>query len=166
MRFKMKFSLLFYGTDLSLFHAIFDDDMNVVVRRKDGTLAFQWYQVDQVYDALLKMGIRPFVELNPMPKELASGTQTMFGYKMNVTPPKSYQEWSALIEAFASHLIVHYGAEEVRQWYFEVWNEPNLKGFWSGSKEGYFKLYAASAFALKKVDKQLRIGGPASATGA
>jgi xylan 1,4-beta-xylosidase len=148
------------------FHAIFDDDMNVVVRRKDGTIAYQWFQVDRVYDALLKMGIRPFVELNPMPKVLASGDQTMFGYKMNVTPPKSYEEWSALIEAFAHHVIERYGAEEVHQWYFEVWNEPNLKGFWSGTQEDYFKLYAASAFALKKVDNRLRVGGPASATGA
>lgn len=148
------------------FHAIFDDDMGVVVRRKDSTLAYRWYQVDRVYDALLKLGIKPFVELNPMPRELASGTQTMFGYKMNVTPPKSYQEWSNLIEAFARHLIERYGAEEVRQWYFEVWNEPNLKGFWSGSQDEYWKLYSASAFALKKVDNQLRVGGPASATAA
>lgn len=146
------------------FHAIFDDDMGVVVRRKDSTLAFQWHQVDRVYDALLKLGIKPFVELNPMPAALASGSQTMFGYKMNVTPPKSYDEWSLLIETFARHLLERYGADEIRQWYFEVWNEPNLKGFWSGTQQDYWKLYSASAFALKKVDPKLRVGGPASAT--
>src|SRR6476661_3612893 len=73
------------------FHAIFDDEMDVVKRdAKTGKLIFQWHQVDQVYDALLKMGIKPFVELNPMPKVMASGKQDMFNYKMNVTPPKSY----------------------------------------------------------------------------
>lgn len=144
------------------FHAIFDDDMGVVTRSADGVISYNWHQIDNVYDALLKIGLRPFVELNPMPTALASGTTTMFKYKMNVTPPKSFDEWSNLVYAFTNHLVERYGLEEVRKWYFEVWNEPNLLGFWTGSKEEYWKLYAASAFAVKKVDKELRIGGPAT----
>jgi xylan 1,4-beta-xylosidase len=145
------------------FHAIFDDALDVVRRDpKTNQLVFQWHQVDLVYDALLKLGIRPFVELNPMPKALASGTQTMFNYQMNVTPPKSYDEWGQLVEAFATHLVERYGIDEVRQWYFEVWNEPNLGAFWSGTQAEYFKLYESSARAIKKVDSKLRVGGPAS----
>jgi xylan 1,4-beta-xylosidase len=147
------------------FHAIFDDDMAVVVRNPDSTLTFQWHQVDKVYDALLKIGIRPFVEINPMPTALASGTQLMFGYQMNVTPPKSYAEWSYFMEEFAKHLIQRYGLAEVRQWYFEVWNEPNLGAFFAGDKAEYFKLYSTTAIALKKVDNQFRVGGPASSNG-
>jgi len=148
------------------FHAIFDDEMDVVRRdEKTGKLIFQWHQVDKVYDALLKMGIRPFVELNPMPKVMASGTQTMFHYNMNVTPPKSYDEWELLVSAFTSHLAERYGLEEIRTWYFEVWNEPNLSGFWSGTQDEYWKLYTASARAVKGVDAQLKIGGPASSKG-
>lgn len=144
------------------FHAVFDDDMQVVLRRPDGSLAFQWRNVDQVYDALLAMGLKPFVELNPMPTALASGTQTMFWYKMNVTPPTDIAEWEQLVEAFMRHLVDRYGIAEVRSWWFEVWNEPNLSGFWSGTKEQYFALYDASARALKRVDQGLRVGGPAS----
>ena len=144
------------------FHAVFHEDMQVVVRRPDGRLGFQWHHVDKVYDALRKLGLRPFVELNPMPKVMASGTQEMFYWKMNVTPPTSYDEWSELVEAFARHMIDRYGLDEVRQWYFEVWNEPNLSCFWSADMAEYFKLYDASAKALKKVDPQLRVGGPAS----
>jgi xylan 1,4-beta-xylosidase len=125
-----------------------------------------WHQVDKVYDALLKLGIRPFVELNPMPAALASGTQTMFFYKMNVTPPRSYDEWGYLVSSFVQHLVQRYGLDEVRQWYFEVWNEPNLSAFWSGTQQDYWKLYAASANAIKKIDRQLRVGGPATASGA
>jgi len=148
------------------FHALFDDEMDVVRRDKQtGKLLFQWHQVDKVYDALLKMGIRPFVELNPMPAVMASGTQTMFHYKMNVTPPKSYDEWTQLVEAFTRHMVERYGLDEVRTWYFEVWNEPNLSGFWSGTQDEYWKLYAASAKAVKAVDSKLRIGGPASSKG-
>jgi xylan 1,4-beta-xylosidase len=144
------------------FHAIFDDEMQVVIRKPDGAIGYQWHEVDKVYDALLKIGLRPFVELNPMPKALASGSTTMFFYKMNVTPPKSYEEWGNLVEEFAKHVVQRYGLNEVRQWYFEVWNEPDLRGFWTGTKEEYWQLYDASAKALKRVDAKLRIGGPAT----
>ncbi|MDZ4787733.1 MAG: hypothetical protein SH807_02225 [Blastochloris sp.] len=144
------------------FHALFHDDMNVVRRDAEGQLVYSWRHVDEVYDFLLSIGLKPFVELNPMPAALASGDQKMFYYEMNVTPPKIYGEWSALVEAFTHHCVERYGLEEVRSWYFEVWNEPNLSGFWSGTKEEYWSLYDASALAVKKVDAALRIGGPAS----
>lgn len=144
------------------FHGLFHDEMAVVSRRNDGTLAFRWHQIDKIYDSLLALGLKPFVELNGMPAALASGTQTIFDWRLNVTPPTDYAEWGQLIEAFAHHLVERYGLDEIRTWYFEVWNEPNLGGFWSGSKEDYWELYAASARALKRVDQGLRVGGPAS----
>ena len=143
------------------FHGIFHDDMEVVVQAGD-RLRFQWHLVDKVYDALLAMGLKPFVELGPMPKALASGSQTIFHWKMNVTPPSDYGRWAALVTAFASHVIDRYGIAEVRSWYFEVWNEPDLGGFWSGTQAEYWLLYAASARALKAVHPELRVGGPAT----
>ena len=150
------------GYDYIRFHASFHDDMKVVTRAADGSLRFHWHHIDKVYDALLARGLKPFIELNPMPAALASGPDTMFYYKMNITPPKLWSEWAQLIDAFARHLLERYGQAEVRTWYFEVWNEPNLGGFWSGTKEDYFKLYETSARALTAVDPSLRIGGPAT----
>jgi xylan 1,4-beta-xylosidase len=144
------------------FHALFHDDMAVVRRRPDGTLSYQWHHVDKIYDSLLALGLKPFVELNPMPAALASGTQKMFHYQMNVTPPKVWSEWQDLVAAFTRHCVERYGIGEVRQWNFEVWNEPNLSGFWSGTKEDYFQLYAHAARGVKSVDPSLQIGGPAS----
>lgn len=144
------------------FHAIFDDDMAVVVAKADGNLAYQWRTIDLVYDFLLSIGLKPFVELNATPKLLASGNQDMFHYKMNVTPPKDPLAWEALVEAFTRHLVDRYGIDEVRSWYFEVWNEPNLAGFWSGTQADYWTLYDASARAVKRVDAAIRIGGPAT----
>lgn len=144
------------------FHAVFDDDMQVVVRKPDGGIGYQWRHIDMVYDQLLAIGLKPFVELNPMPEAIASGTQKMFWFQMNVTPPASWQAWEDLVEAFARHLVDRYGMAEVRTWYFEVWNEPNLGGFWGGTQSQYFSLYDASARALKRVDAGLRVGGPAS----
>ena len=160
---QLEYAQKIIGYSYCRFHAIFDDEMDVVRRdKKTGKLIFQWHHVDKVYDALLKLGIRPFVELNPMPAVMASGTQTMFAYKMNVTPPKSCNEWEYLVESFTRHLVERYGFDEVKNWYFEVWNEPNLPGFWSGTQEDYWKLYTASAKAIKRVDEKLRVGGPAS----
>lgn len=145
------------------FHGLFHDNLNVVSRRTDGTLAFHWTGVEKVIDALLELGIRPFLELGPMPLALASGQASIFRWKMNSTPPTDYSEWAQLVEQFAIHCITRYGLDEVREWFFEVWNEPNLKGFWTGSREDYWRLYASAARALKNVDDRLRVGGPATA---
>jgi xylan 1,4-beta-xylosidase len=107
---------------------------------------------------------------------MASGPSTIFWYKANVTPPKDNAKWAGLITAFAKHVTERYGAEEIRSWYFEVWNEPNLVGFWIGTTGGkkyeefaptlrseYYKLYETTAKALKEVDPTYRVGGPATA---
>ncbi len=147
------------------FHGLFHDDMAVAVRRKDGTLAFRWAQVDKVLDALRRLGLRPHVELSPMPVALASGTATIFDWEWNVTPPRDYSEWGQLVGAFARHCLDRYGLDEIAQWYYEVWNEPNIN-FWTGTQNDYWKLYDVSAAALKAVSPRLRVGGPVTARAA
>ena len=147
------------------FHGIFHDDMAVVTRRKDGSLAFRWAQVDKVLDALQQLELRPRVELSSMPIALASGPATVFDWGFNITPPRNYAEWGQLVGAFARHCLDRYGLEEIAQWYFEVWNEPNID-FWAGSQGDYWKLYDVSAAALKAVSPRLRVGGPVSARAA
>lgn len=145
------------------FHGLFHDRLSVVSRGHDGGLVFHWGQLDRVLDALLERGIRPFLELGPMPGALASGGQTIFRWEMNVTPPRVMDEWSDLVGRFTAHCAQRYGLDEVRNWYFEVWNEPNLQGFWTGTREQYWELYAAAARAVKSVDPRLKVGGPATA---
>jgi xylan 1,4-beta-xylosidase len=82
-------------------------------------------------DTYLELGLRPFLELGFMPSKLGSGTQTVFYWKGNVTPPADDLEWGLLVENTLKHLAARYGAQEVAQWPVEVWNEPNLPGFWS-----------------------------------
>jgi xylan 1,4-beta-xylosidase len=80
-----------------------------------------------------------------------------------VTPPKDYKQWSSLIQTLVAHWVERYGIQEVSEWFFEVWNEPNLKAFWTGTQKDYFRLYRVTADAIKKVDRSLKIGGPATA---
>ena len=145
------------------FHAVFHDDMDVVYKKPDGTFGYHWHHVDKIYDFLLSIGMKPFVELNPMPTFFASGEQTMFWYKMNITPPTKMELWYDLIRSFTLHVTERYGYDEVSTWFFEVWNEPNLKCFWTGSQQDYFDLYEASAKAVKSVSEDYRVGGPATA---
>lgn len=144
-------------------HGLFNEEMKVVSRAPDGSLRFDWTNVDAFINQLRKAKLKPFFELGFMPEPIASGKQTIFYWRGNVTPPAKMEEWSTLVSEFARHLIARYGRKEAQSFYYEVWNEPNLDGFWTGGKQGYLDLYAASARALKKVDPKLRVGGPATA---
>lgn len=144
-------------------HALLHDDMGVYRERPDGTPIYNWQYIDPLYDALLRQGIKPFVELAFMPRDLASGTKTIFWWRGNVTPPKSYEKWGDLIRNLVLHLRDRYGDAEVKTWFFEVWNEPDIAPFWSADMPEYFKLYTTAAQAVKSVSKDYRVGGPASA---
>lgn len=158
------------------FHGLFTDDMGIYFEDKQGNAIYNWQYVDELFDFITGLGMKPFIELGFMPNALASGTHTIFWWRGNVTPPKDYAKWEAFIAAFTRHVTERYGADEVRSWYFEVWNEPNLDGFWMGNPEKksfeewapgaraeYFKLYAAAARGVKSVDATYRVGGPATA---
>lgn len=145
-------------------HGLLTDDMAVYREDGKGNPEYNYMYVDALFDFLLSIDIKPFVELGFMPSALASGPQTIFWWRGNVTPPKDYEKWGALIRNLTQHFTERYGAREVKTWYFEVWNEPNLSpGFWTGTKEDYFKLYQYAAQAVKGVNKEYRVGGPATA---
>ncbi len=156
------------GLQYIRFHAIFHDEVGVYSENEQGQPAYNFSYVDQIYDGLLAAGVRPFVELSFMPKALAAqNIPHAFWYKPNISPPKDWVKWDALISEFAKHLVARYGIEEVSRWYFEVWNEPNLD-FWGGDPKQatYWELYDHTAKTVKSVSPRLRVGGPATAQAA
>jgi xylan 1,4-beta-xylosidase len=144
-------------------HGLLSDDMAVYKEDRNGNPEYNFQYIDALYDYLLSIGIKPFVELGFMPSALASGFKTIFWWRGNVTPPKDYNRWAELIRNLTLHFTQRYGTDEVKSWYFEVWNEPNLNGFWAGTQDEYFKLYTYSVNAIKSVNKEYRVGGPATA---
>ncbi len=160
------------------FHGIFNDEVGLydpdAVTKNPGLAAekvkdagpYNFNYIDQIYDGLLELGVKPFVEMSFMPKKMAADPAMLhaFWYKPNVSPPKDYAQWDAMIAAFGQHLIDRYGIAEVSTWDFEVWNEPNLD-FWGGrpNMPTYYELYDHTALALKKVNKRIRVGGPSTA---
>ena len=147
-------------------HGLFCDDMAIYQPYTDENGVeherYNFTYLDRVMDSYLAAGLRPFIELGFMPEKMASGTQTIFYWKGNTTPPADHEKWAAMIKATLRHLAERYGESEVSQWPCEVWNEPNLRGFWENAdKEKYLQLYATSARAVKEALPRMRVGGPA-----
>lgn len=148
-------------------HGLFCDDMFVYFQKPDGRAVYNWQYVDEVYDRMLALGVKPFVELAFFPKDIAApDSKTQMWYRGNVSVDRNnFGKWHDLVKAFTQHVVDRYGINEVLTWYFEVWNEPNLTGtggFFHGTKSDYFRLYKESANAVKSVDSRLKIGGPAT----
>lgn len=158
------------GFELIRGHGLLSDDLGILRESTvDGRThrRFTFTYLDQVFDRMLGLGIAPFLELGFMPSALASGPETVFWWRGNITPPRDVVEWTDLVQAVLRHLIDRYGLDRVRTWPVEVWNEPNLTSFWRGAdQKAYLELYGATALAVKEVDAGLAVGGPALSPGA
>lgn len=151
-------------------HGLLSDDMGVLRTAEwqgREVVEYSFTHLDQVIDGYLAHGLAPFLELGFMPEALASGDETVFWWKGNITPPTSYDDWARLVTAVVEHLIDRHGIEQVSRWPIEVWNEPNLTVFWKDADQAeYFKLYEVTARAVKNLDASLQVGGPAISPGA
>jgi xylan 1,4-beta-xylosidase len=158
------------------FHGILNTSTSLYIPRLPNGLAppagasqdpYSFFNADQVYDFLVENGMHPYVELSSMPQALqaASPPFTLFLYDYNPSEPADYARWGKLVGDFARHMVDRYGLAEVRNWPFEVWNEPNLFVFFTGDQQAYFKLYQYAAEAIKGVDASLQVGGPATSAG-
>lgn len=170
---QLKFIKDELGIKYVRFHGIFNDDMHTlddftdVLEIMENGNQYQeenFYLCGIVYDNILSCGLKPFVELSFMPQNLAKIRTTSKGfYRSNFNMPENLSAWQSYISNFINYLLHRYGEEEVKTWFFEVWNEPDLKGaFFNGTKQEYFNLYKATAEAIKKVNPELRVGGPAT----
>ena len=144
---------------------------NIYWENGNGEPVYDFTYYDYIIDAFLKTGNKPFVELGFMPKDLVDtnylrptgGDWENYAQYKEVgwtCPPKDYDKWHDFIKAVASHLVEKYGAEEVKSWYFELWNEPDIF-YWSGTAAEYCKLYDYTEHAVHDVLPELRLSGPA-----
>jgi xylan 1,4-beta-xylosidase len=148
---------------------------NIYTEDKDGNPIYNFEIIDKIYDNYVANNLIPIVELSFMPFDLVPNKNKLKSdWKMgrdvgiedyNIdgwkNPPKDYQKWQNLITTFVNHLSQRYG-QQIENWYFEVWNEPNITNYWLGTFQDYCKLYDYSVQAVKSVNSNLKIGGPAS----
>ena len=155
------------------FHGIFNDDVGVYSEDASGAPIYDWSRLDAIYDSIVAAGMRPFVEVSFTPSALASTSQVQnllwYNNKSpNVSAPidapdGNWSKWIAFMAAFVGHLEERYTAAEVRDWYFEVWNEPSW--MYGPALNGYFELYENTVAGLLQGDPGLRVGGPAGSAG-
>jgi len=150
------------GIELVRAHGILHDRL-AVYRELDGRPVHDFERIAAALDRLLETGLKPIVELSFVPRDLASEPdRTVFDYRGIISPPRDLDRWRRLVEDLVRHLVERYGRDEIAGWPFEVWNEPNLQVFWTGSQADYFALYDASAAAVKAVDPAFLVGGPST----
>jgi xylan 1,4-beta-xylosidase len=145
---------------------------NAYTEDANGKPVYDWKIVDSIFDTFVGLGMKPIAEIGFMPAALSIHPNPYrhhwnpaISYDSIYTgwtyPPASYDKWFNLVQAWVRHSVDRYGAREVLSWYWEVWNEPNIR-YWQGSREEYFKLYDFTAAAVKSALPGARIGGPTS----
>ena len=82
--------------------------------------------------------------------------------RSRVDPPRDPERWAAVCVGIVRHYNEGWADGQnldIRDW--EVWNEPdNRPSCWTGTDDEYFRLYGATARALKRRFPGLRVGGP------
>jgi xylan 1,4-beta-xylosidase len=145
---------------------------NVYHEDAAGKPLYDFTILDGIFDAYKNAGVRPMVELGFMPKDLAADLpdrhlpyqvrypqSTVSGASNN--PPKDYAKWGELVRVVTSHLVERYGSKTVLQWYFEVWNEPNIP-YWHAAAQDYWRLYDYAVAGVRAALPGARVGGPAT----
>ena len=144
------------------FNGILSEDMHVYAENSDGEAVYSFAFVDKVFDFLLELGLRPFVQLGFMPEALARTHKRLFGYL--VSEPVSLEKWSALVSALIRHLQERYGREALRNWRFSVWHQPDtteaMYGF--STDAAFYAFYRETYLAVKRCDSSLSFGAPST----
>ena len=137
---------------------------NVYSEDVHGNPVYDFSNVNRVFDEYVKRGMKPIVEYDYLPDLLVvkkgdvdSGNDE--GMTMRNTGPNEWVKWSDLMKAATKNFIDEFGTEEVRTWYFEVWNEPD--GWPIEEMDVFFKMYDVFVDAVISVDPELKVGGPA-----
>lgn len=147
------------GFEYIRFHGIFSDQLLVYNQKSDGSYYFNFNHIDSFLDNLVEAGLKPFIEIGFMPRDLASSADKIFWWDAFVSPPKDMERWLKLLDTFFRHLINRYGLQRVRTWYFEFWNEPEVQYFWRGTRQEFFNFYAESYRCIKAIDPDIKLGG-------
>jgi xylan 1,4-beta-xylosidase len=150
---------------------MFDDEMRVFCPSPASFMGYDtkeprtnWQTVDYVIDSLLDRGLQPMFTTSFVPGAMTSGPVTVFTTKAHTSPPNDWRQWEGFVRESVEHAVDRYSLDVVRHWFFEVWNEPNLAGwFWGGTQADFFRLWETTFRAIKSVDASLRVGGPSTA---
>jgi len=132
-------------------------------RVRDKQKIANWQFVDISLEHFVGLGLKPIYTTCFMPADFTDSDKVVWPDRNPIGMPRDLEQWAGFVADGVRHHIERFGRDEVRSWYFECWNEPNLGGFFDGDHEQFFRLWSATWKALKAVDPCLRFGGPSTA---
>jgi xylan 1,4-beta-xylosidase len=149
---------------------MFDDEMRVFRESPAAFMGYEpkqprtnWQTVNYVIDSMIDRGLQPVFTTSFIPSAMASGPVTVFSTNAHTSPPKDWAQWESFVRDAVQQAVDRYSLDVVRKWPFEVWNEPNLRGwFWGGDLADFNRLWETTYRAIKSVDSSLRVGGPST----
>lgn len=129
----------------------------------EGRPVYRWEGLDARLGAVVDQGLWPVVVLETTPPEFATGNSGLAW--TNPFPPRGpegYAKWQELVRRTVAHCRERWG-EDIHNWYFEVWNEPDAAGYFHGTLEEYLQVYDHAVAGAISADPRIRIGGPGGA---
>jgi len=111
--------------------------------------SYDFTTTDYVIQSIINAGAIPFFRL---------------GYSFEANPihnipPTNFDKWATI----CLQIVKHYNAGwnngfnyNIEKW--EIWNEPDLDFFWSGTPQQFYDLYKKTAIKIKNYDSNLKIG--------
>lgn len=151
---------------------------NAYTEDAQGNPVYSWKILDQIFDTYINAGAKPYAQIGFMPKALSLRPEP---YEHNWTvdrggnlytgwtsPPNNYDKWRELNFQWAKHCVEKYGMAEVKTWYWEVWNEPNI-GYLSAAAQGgnktidYEKIWDYAADGIRKAIPDAILAGAETA---
>jgi Glycosyl hydrolases family 39 len=114
--------------------------------------------LDNYVDAAEQHGVEIILPLGPTPAWASSRPEEKSAYRPgNAAPPADLEDWREYVRAIGTRY-------KGRIHEYEIWNEPNLKEFYSGSISEMLNMARIAYATLKEVDPSVVVCSP-SATG-
>lgn len=151
------------GFKLIRFHGLFSDDMHVYRKFVNNDEAYSFVFIDQVFDYIKSLNLKPFIELSYMPRDLAlNPNNIIYESKFVVSPPKSLDAWCNLVKTFFYHMIEKYTLDEVLTWPITIWNKPDSTkhAFGFDNNIDFFMFYKKTYETIKEISKKFNVGSP------
>lgn len=145
------------------FMGLFSDEMHIYNEDAHGNIYYNYSYIDKLLDFLISLNLKPYINIGFMPKKLAEKEQYVFASSINVSYPRDIKKWNDLVKNIINHFIEKYGEKEVFTWYFEIWNNPNLKNmYWYDSDEKFHLFFLETFNSIKSISPKLIVGGPSA----
>ncbi len=122
--------------------------LNLVSKKATG---YDFSLLEEAVDVMVDNHFVPFFEIMGNPSDA-------FDFRGTDWAPA----WRDLVAEMIQRFAIRYGEDELRRWYFESWNEPDLP-WWTSGEAAFLVYYDACVAGLDAALPGLKVGGPGTA---